>query len=114
MFIDLKRESRKLGLTMNVSKTEALTNPSEDLIIVPIEYIKDYTYLSQQILTNNIKEIGMKIGKMHRNATGGGKRNHDEQSNQDVCQIKTVQYLRATNSNLWLTKLGSPKRKAKN
>lgn len=34
MLIDLERESRKVGLTMNASKTKALTNASEDPIII--------------------------------------------------------------------------------
>lgn len=68
MIIDLERESRKVGLTMNTSKTKAMTNASEDTVIIngePIEFVKEYTYLGQQISTTDImsKEIDTRIGK---------------------------------------------------
>lgn len=71
MIIDLERESQKVGLTMNASKTKALTNATEEPIIIngiPIEYVKEYTYLGQQISTNDImsKEIDTRIGNAWR------------------------------------------------
>ncbi|XP_045491132.1 uncharacterized protein LOC123691006 [Colias croceus] len=67
MLEDLERESRKVGLTMNITKTKIMTNATESPIILnskPIEYVKEYTYLGQQISINNVmsKEIDTRIG----------------------------------------------------
>lgn len=67
MLLDLDKRSRIVDLTMNASKTKALTNASEDPIIingVSIEYVKEYTYLGQQIAMTDImsKEIDTRIG----------------------------------------------------
>lgn len=71
MILDLERESRKVGLTMNTSKTKALTNAAEESIIingVPIEYVKEYTYLGQKISMSDImsKEIDTRVGNAWR------------------------------------------------
>ncbi|PZC78089.1 hypothetical protein B5X24_HaOG202624 [Helicoverpa armigera] len=67
MITDLDRESRKVGLTMNTSKTKAMTNALEDTILLnaePVEFVKEYTYLGQQISVTDImtKEIDTRIG----------------------------------------------------
>lgn len=68
MVVDLDRESRMMGLSMNISKTKAMSSASEDCILLngePIEYVKEYTYLGQQIAMTDImsKEIDTRIGK---------------------------------------------------
>lgn len=67
MLNDLDTESRKIGLTMNTSKTKALTNSIEEPIVVNnhlIEYVQEYTYLGQIISHKDLTtiEIETRIG----------------------------------------------------
>lgn len=62
------KKSRKVGVTMNTSKTKAMINTSEDNIILndePFEFVKEYTYLDQQMSIFDImsKEIDTGIEK---------------------------------------------------
>ncbi|PZC79969.1 hypothetical protein B5X24_HaOG215559 [Helicoverpa armigera] len=68
MLKDLETESNKVGLTMNVTKTKAMTNASEEEIIIngkSIEFVKEYTYLGQQISVTDMmsKEIDTRIAQ---------------------------------------------------
>lgn len=52
MIQDLNRESEKIGLSMNTTKTKLLTNSDNRVISInnePLEYVEEYVYLGQII-----------------------------------------------------------------
>ncbi|CAG4915287.1 unnamed protein product [Colias eurytheme] len=68
MLTQLDRESRKVGLTMNLDKTKLMTNNIKTPILLDsnqIEYVDEYTYLGQIIAPENQmqKEINIRINK---------------------------------------------------
>uniref|UniRef100_A0A2A4J025 Reverse transcriptase domain-containing protein n=1 Tax=Heliothis virescens TaxID=7102 RepID=A0A2A4J025_HELVI len=67
MLNDLDRESRAVGLNMNLEKTKAMTNGKPDPVLVNnqiIEYVNEYVYLGQIISPQDLsnKEIDRRIG----------------------------------------------------
>lgn len=67
MIQELDKESHKVGLSMNTSKTKAMTNSKAEAITLngnPIEYVEEYTYLGQVIspIDQTSKEIETRIG----------------------------------------------------
>lgn len=67
MIRDIARESGKIGLRINASKTKIMTNGLKQDVIVEneiIEYVDEYTYLGQSISFEDLteKEIDRRIG----------------------------------------------------
>lgn len=68
MLTQLERESKTVGLTMNLDKTKVMTNHIKSPIFLnsnQIEYVDEYTYLGQIIAPENQmqKEINVRISK---------------------------------------------------